>query len=428
MGASQIPEERYDVAVIGAGAAGLAAAAELAAAGRSVLLLEARERIGGRCWTLREPGLAAPIELGAEFIHGEARVTRALMRKAGMTALDSGRIQRHLDAGRLKPIDGFAEAKKAVEGISMAKDLSFAAFLRGRKISKKTKTMANLMVEGFDAADPRLASARAIAEEWGGAEMGASQPRPLGGYGTLLGWLAGSLGPRVRLRLQAVVQRVEWKPRSVAIEGQFLGRRFRVRARSAIVTVPIGVLQARTIRFDPPLRAKRDALRKLASGPVVKVALEFDAPFWEERYPETGFFHSPGAPVPTFWTQLPRHAPFLIGWSGGPKADALYGRSSEAVARQALGVLERLFGKRARVESGLQRFRVQDWRADPFARGAYSYVKVGGAGARESLAATLGGTLFFAGEATDVEQAGTVAGALESGTRAAREMLRAYPR
>lgn len=422
MGAAQIPEEPYDVAVIGAGAAGLAAAAELSAAGRSVIVLEARERIGGRCWTLLEPG-AAPIELGAEFIHGEAQVTRALMRKAGMAAVDSVRIQRYLEAGQLKRVDGFAEAKKAVEGISIAKDLSFAAFLRGRRLSKKTKTMANLMVEGFDAADPRLASARAIAEEWRGAEMGASQPRPLGGYGELLGWLARSLGPRVRLRLQAVVQKVEWKPRSVAIEGQFVGKRFRTRARSAIVTVPVGVLLARAIRFDPPLRAKSGALGKLASGPVVKVALEFDAPFWEERYPDTGFFHSPGGPLPTFWTQLPCHAPYLIGWAGGPKADALFGLSPSAVTREALAALARLFGKGARVESRLQRFRVQDWRADPFARGAYSYVKVGGAGAREALAAPLGGTLFFAGEATDVEQSGTVAGALESGRRAAREAL-----
>jgi monoamine oxidase len=164
-------------------------------------------------------------------------------------------------------------------------------------------------------------------------------------------------------------------------------------------------------------------LKKLASGPVVKVALEFDAAFWEERYPDTGFFHSPGAALPTFWTQLPRHVPLQIGWAGGPKAAALSGLSAAAVAREALAVLERLFGRRARVESRLQRVRVQDWRADPFARGAYSYVRVGGAGAREALAAPLGGTLFFAGEATDLEQSGTVAGALESGKRAVRELL-----
>ena len=96
--------------MIGAGAAGLSAAAELGRAGRSVLVLEARERVGGRCWTVREPGIAAPVELGAEFIHGEARITRELLRRAGMTAVDSGRIQRALEGGKLGPVDGFGEA------------------------------------------------------------------------------------------------------------------------------------------------------------------------------------------------------------------------------------------------------------------------------------------------------------------------------
>ena len=284
------------------------------------------------------------------------------------------------------------------------------------------------MVEGFDAADPRVASARAIAEEWGGAEMGASQPRPAGGYGELLGWLAASLHARVRLRMQAVVREVRWSSRSVEVEGRFLGQPFRARARQAVVTLPIGVLEAGSVRFRPALRAKAGALRGLVSGPVVKAALRFDSAFWEDRYPGVGFFHSPGAAFPTFWTQQPRHAPFLIAWAGGPKADALTGRPPRAILAQAVAALERLFGKRMDVGSRLQNARVQDWRADPFSRGAYSYLRVGGTGSREALAAPLAGTLFFAGEATDTEQSGTVAGALESGKRAARELLRGESR
>ena len=409
--------------VIGAGAAGLAAAAELGRAGRSVLVLEARERVGGRCWTVREPGVAAPVELGAEFIHGEAEITHQLLRQAGMTALDSGRIQRTLERGKLAAVDGFAEAKKSVEGISLPKDVSFAALLKSRNLPEKTKTFAAMMVEGFDAADPRLASARAIAEEWGGAEMGASQPRPSAGYGELLAWLVGSLEPRVKLRLQAVVREVKWKRWAVEVRGAFLGKPFTVRAKQAIVTLPVGVLQAGSVRFRPALGEKRAALRNLVSGPVVKLALRFDSPFWEERCPDVSFFHCPGGFFPTFWNQLPRHAPCLIGWAGGPKADAHAGLAAGEVVRRALATLERLFGKAARAESRLQNFRLQDWRADPFARGAYSYVRVGGTGAREALAAPLAATLYFAGEATDTEQAGTVAGAFESGRRAARELL-----
>jgi monoamine oxidase len=396
-----------------------------------VLLLEARDRIGGRCWTIAEPGLAVPMELGAEFIHGEADVTRSLMREAGMAAVDSGRVQRMLTRGRLAAVDGFAQAKRAVRGISLAKDLSFEALLKRQTLPAKTKTLARLMVEGFDAADPQRVSAQSIVEEWGGAEMGASQPRPEGGYGRLLGWLAASLGPRVRLRLQAVVREVHWTARPVAhpleVRGARLGAPFAVRAKRAIVTLPVGVLQSGSVRFRPTL-PKTQALRRIASGPVVKVALRFDEPFWEKRHAQVGFFHSPGAAFPTFWTQLPRHAPFLIAWAGGPKGDALHGRAPGAVARKAIAGLEAIFGRAARVESQLQSVRVQDWRADPFARGAYSYVRVGGAGAREALAAPVAGCLHFAGEATSVEQAGTVAGALESGRRAARELLRGDPR
>ena len=411
--------------MIGAGAAGLAAASELARAGRSVLVLEARERIGGRCWTLHEPAAAAPIELGAEFIHGSAEITRALLRRSGAKAVDSVRVQRCLVRGRLRPVDGFAEAKKAVQGLLLSTDISFGSLLQRRKLSEKTKTMARLMVEGFDAADPRLASARAIAEEWAGGEMGASQPRPQGGYGRLLAWLAESVARRgVQMKLQAVVERVSWGGRTVEVEGRALGRSFEVRARHAVVTLPLGVLQAGRVRFAPALAEKRAALRGLVSGPVVKGAFVFHSAFWEARHRPVAFFHSPGAAFPTFWTQLPRRAPLLIGWAGGPKARALSGRPPRDVVGEAIGTLEALFGRRAGVESMLQSVRLHDWSADPHARGAYSYVRVGGAGARQALAAPLRGTLFFAGEATDSEQAGTVAGALQSGIRAARELLK----
>ena len=413
-----------EVIVIGAGAAGLAAAAELAQAGRTALVLEARERIGGRCWTRREPGLAVPIELGAEFIHGAAEVTHALLAKAGTTSVDSGRLQRFLAGGKLKAIDGFAEAQKSVRNKSALekKDLSFEAFLSRQKLPERTRTFARMMVEGFDAADPRRASARAIAEEWGGAEMGASQPRPLGGYGPLLGWLAGSLDPAlVRIQLQSVVSAIRWASGAVEVEGRFLDRPFRARARQAVVTLPLGVLQSRSVRFVPHLKEKRKPLRALASGPVVKAALRFREAFWEKSHPGVAFFHAPGSAFPTFWAQLPMHSPVLIGWAGGPKASRLAGLGTGEVMRRATSSLEALFGRDV-VESQLQGVLVQDWQNDPCARGAYSYVLVNGEGARESLAAPLDDTLFFAGEATSVEQPGTVAGALESGTRAAREL------
>lgn len=413
-----------EVVVIGAGAAGLAAADGLARAGCRVLVLEARERVGGRCFTRRMAGLDIPVEVGAEFIHGEARATRALLRAAGVKAIDSVRGQHTLEAGRLRAVNGFGEAQRAVQGASLDHDVSFAQFLRGRRVSEKTKVLATLMVQGFDAADPRCVSARSIIEEWGeGGSLGDSQPRPQGGYGPVFDWLARSLVARgVQLRLQSVVQRIEWRRGLVVVRGQFLGEPFAVRASRAVITLPLGVLQSRKI-FSPAVSGKNEALKKLASGPVIRVAMRFDERFWESRAPGVAFFHNPRAPFPTFWTPLPMRAPLLTAWAGGPKAGRMTGATEKRLVALALASIESVLGE----APGLAQAYVQDWQQDPFARGGYSYVLVGGENARQELAAPVGDTLYFAGEATDIEEAGTVAGALRSGQRAARQLLELRP-
>jgi monoamine oxidase len=406
-----------DVIVIGAGAAGLAAAHELARAGQSVLVLEARDRVGGRCWTRHMPGLEIPVEVGAEFIHGEAKVTFALLKQAGMSAVDSVREQRYLADGRLRTGDAFAAAQRAIGKARLDRDISFDQFLARRRVPARTKELARMMVQGFDAADPRRVSAKSIIEEWGGGSLGDTQPRPQGGYGALMGWLANAIVARgARLHLGAAVTSLKWSRGEATIGGTFAGERFAARAQRAIVTLPLGVLQHGPLR----LPQKREALRKLASGPVVRVALRFHEPFWQKRAPGVAFFHSPAAPFPTFWTPLPMRAPLLTCWAGGPKAAKLTGAPERKLIRAALASVESVFGRVA----GLAAVHVQDWYNDPLSRGGYSYVLVGGEGAREALAAPLDDTVFFAGEATDSEEAGTVAGALRSGQRAAREVLR----
>ena len=411
--------------MIGAGAAGLAAAAELASAGRRVVILEARERIGGRCWTHRLPGVSAPVELGAEFIHGRPESTLRLLKRADIATLDSVRSSLYAAGGKLVPIEPFAEAARAVRGAVLHEDISFATFLARRRLAERTRTFARLMVQGFDAADPARVSAQSIVEEWGGgASIGSSQPRPASGYGPMLERLAAeALARGAQLRLQAVVRRVRWQPGAVHVEGEFLGERFVHTARRAIVTLPLGVLQAGAVRFEPALREKRKALAQLASGPVVKAALRFAHPFWEKLSPGTAFFHSPRASFPTFWTPLPARVPLLIGWAGGPKAERLGRLSEPKLIQEALSGVRGLFGKVPPVHAAL----VHDWRRDPFAHGAYSYVLVGGRGARETLASPIADTLFFAGEATDADDSGTVGGALASGERAARQVLEASP-
>jgi monoamine oxidase len=183
------------------------------------------------------------------------------------------------------------------------------------------------------------------------------------------------------------------------------------------------------VRFAPPLTDKRPALARLAAGPVVKVSLRFGAPFWEEvdhgRYRDISFFHSPGALFPTFWTALPSRAPLVVAWAGGPKAARLAGMPADDRIAHAVRSFEAMFGKRMRAGRQIEAAWCHDWQRDPFARGAYSYTLVGGHDARRRLAAPLRDTLYFAGEAADSSgEHGTVAGALHSGIRAARELLR----
>jgi len=217
-----------DVLIIGAGAAGLAAAAELARAGKSALVLEARDRIGGRIWSLDVPGLPVPVELGAEFIHGRPAATFSLMRKAGIAAVDAPIVRSAVQRGGLAPRgdDLFSEIQRMMRQRVSAlakKDVSVETFLAraAHGLSKEARTLARMRVEGYEAADPARASARAIAEDWGteGA-ANAGHFRPQGGYGALLAALAGGLrGSRVELRLQSVVRAVRWRSGAVEVEG-----------------------------------------------------------------------------------------------------------------------------------------------------------------------------------------------------------------
>jgi len=403
-----LPQVQADILVIGAGAAGLAAADELARAGRSVLVVEARDRVGGRCLTRRLPGIPAPVELGAEFIHGRPAATLSLLKRANIPAVDSTRTQRIALDGRLLDANIFAQAQRIARHPPKGRDLSFRAFLARQRLPKLTRMLATMMVQGFDAADPGRVSAREIVEEWSGGGLGVSQQRPQGGYGPLMAFLAN----QVQVQLGTVVHAVRWKRSSVEVRGTFRGEPWSAWAPRAVITVPIGVLPSL-------VREKRHALAKLESGPVVRVALAFREAFWKKDHPGVAFFHSPNAPFPTFWTPLPMHAPLLTCWAGGPKASRLTGKSERTLLGKALESVRSVIG----LPEEPRAFLLHDWQADPFARGAYSYVRVGGTGAREELAAALEETLFFAGEATDTEQSGTVGGALASGLRAAREVL-----
>jgi monoamine oxidase len=437
-----------DVIIIGAGAAGLAAARSLAEASLRVIVLEARDRAGGRAWSQPLGRDSVPAELGAEFIHGPAPQTMALLRETGAAAIDTGgETWLCGDAGMLERDDG-DEGFGAVAGIferarRLPEDESVETFLRrfaGDAAMRETADTARQFVEGFDAADTRIASAYSIADEWRSG-VDSLSARPLGGYRPIFEFLHDACGAAgVTICLSSIVRRISWKHAAVTVDVQRTsGELSSVRARAAIVTLPVGVLRhggdETAIAFEPDLPAdKYEALRRIEMGHAVKVVLQFRSAFWERlengRYRDAGHFRCKGQPFNAYWTQYPVRSELVAAWAGGPKATALDGATPAELIESALTGFGALFGELALAREELVRAVAHDWTHDPFARGAYSYVALGGVagngGARIALGKPVDDTLFFAGEATSSDnQGGTVNGALESGERAAREVAAA---
>lgn len=438
---------RFDVIIIGAGAAGLAAGRALSGAGKRVCILEARDRIGGRVSTLHLPDLPLPIELGAEFIHGEDASTFSIVDAARLTAMelpDSHWWSRDGAWEQVEDFWGLIDDLRVKIG-ARKRDLSFADFLRSRRgITPRMRELACGFVEGYHAADAdrmsTLALRMADQEQEQESGTGNRQFRLAGGQDALLAWLHSGLDPeRVELRLGTVATHIQWAPRAVTVECRPRHARVteRIRASAVLISIPIGVWKAPrdqegAIRFDPPLREKEDALAKIEAGHVVKIAFRFRERFWDDPdflkqrgASSINFLHGGDRFMPTWWTSAPARSPILTGWAGGPAADALLAEGPDVMTDRALDAMANAWCvPRRRLDSLLEGTFTHDWQRDPYSRCAYSYAGVGGSGAADALAKPLRGTLFFAGEATSSDETGTVAGAVESGRRAARELLK----
>ncbi|HET9013915.1 MAG TPA: NAD(P)/FAD-dependent oxidoreductase [Gemmatimonadaceae bacterium] len=435
---------RADVVVIGAGVAGLAAARRLHEQGLRVVVLEARDRIGGRVFTQRDSRASLPIELGAEFLHGEAPEVRAIADNARLTPVDIVGGRWHAAHGRFTCIDDFWDRLDRVlrhADAARVPDRPIAALFAERPGGHRfaaDRSLAREFVEGFHAAELDRISERSIAD---GGNPGADEEeqrlaRLIGGYDAVPSWLAAPIASQIRLGV--IASAVEWSPGRVVVRGRSGDSAMTVRARAAVVTVPVSLLRAGArgrgaITFAPEVEPIRVAASTVEMGQVQRVAVLLDRPLIEllatrrrTMLARAAFVHARGAEVPVWWTSYPLRSGLLVGWAGGPAAMAL-GASPASLRGRVLRSLADTFGADRRT---LDRHLVgtfhHDWSRDPFSRGAYSYALVGGSDAAATLARPLRGTLFFAGEATDPEgRTGTVHGAIATGHRAASQLRRA---
>jgi monoamine oxidase len=438
-----------DVVVIGAGVAGLAAGRALHERGIDVTIVEARERLGGRILTVRNEGVSAPVELGAEFVHGSAPEVTQIVEDAGMRVVDIAGQRREAHGARFRPMDDYWERLDRVMGRlrSRARDRSFEDFLSrqpGGKALSSDRTLARRYVEGFHAADVTRISERALAD--GGSPGDDLDERRLGrlldGYDQIPRWLAEPIAPRVRL--SSIVSRVRWEPGSAEVSVVDADHRLRdmLNACAVLITVPLGVWRAPAnatgaIALDPPLPDRDAQLRCLEMGHVARVVIRVSNRFWtDSSYARRrgakelhclSFLQAARDDFATWWTAYPTTAPLLVAWQGGPRAAAMLALGREHTEECALRAMREVFHlSRARVDGLVEEVLCHDWTHDPFARGAYSYQAVGGHAAPSSLARPVSYTLFFAGEAIDAEgRTGTVHGAIATGRRAAAQVLAA---
>jgi monoamine oxidase len=435
--------DSYDTLVLGAGIAGLAAARTLADAGQRVAVIEARDRIGGRIFTdhvmPRNSGEPVSIELGAEFIHGLPPVSWDLIKAAKLNTyeLDGAHLS-FLRGAFQSSSEDYGDGASVIDEMTAwlerqprGTDVTFEEYLDRAGIDGPRRRRATAYVEGFNAADSRVIGVAALVKQKR-AEDQVDSDRLFhveAGYDALPTFLADRFrAAGGTLLLEYPIRRVLWSQNAVAVSGVDAGgRSFDLHAERAIVTLPLGVLQAGTVEFEPAPQEIWSNAARMAMGPVVRISLLFDAKFWQQ---DLSFLLARDEVLSAWWTPMPNRAPLITGWAGGPKAAALTQRigtraDGRALLEESLGELSLLYGIAAQdLHARLISWHTHDWQADPYSRGAYSYAPAGALNASANMTLPVAGTLFFAGEHTDTTgHWGTVHGALGSGLRAAAQLL-----
>ncbi len=421
--------ESRPVIIVGAGAAGLAAAARLSEHEIPSVILEAADRVGGRIYTqVFTSGL--PVELGAEFVHGLPPQSMQLIHRAGLAHMEWKGKDFLVTGGRYRTVESLWDEVDNLNS-SLAKstrrskqDISWGDALdqsRYAQAKKQKLAFARNFMEGFHGADPSKLSMRSLKQMDRYSEKIDSDRAflILGGYQSLL----AVMGPPPKIRFQTKVNKIEWKNREVKISAENPGGAIEESCRAVIITVPLPVLSK--LEFVPALEEKKKAISGLAMGEVTKITFEFSESFWRE---ETRLINSPGADFSTWWTQSPIRSPQIVAWAGNRVTQSFAGFSDEQIVDRALDSAASIFKiDRKKLKSNFVRANYHNWSQDPHSQGSYSYVTAGGLPSQKKLAQPIEKTLYFAGEACHwLGNHATVDGAIETGIWAADSLKRDF--
>ena len=422
----------FDVLVLGAGIAGLVCARMLAETGQRVCLVEATGRVGGRILTHRIGNQV--VELGAEFVHGRPPELIALIAEAGLPLVERTGTQISFKDGHLtadtNARDGMFDPLDSLRTYA-GPDLSFRDYLAQSAFGLNTDAAQAALsyVEGFNAADANQISSISLGIQQTAEDSidGDRLAHIAEGYDRLPLFVADRFRTAGgHLRRNTLVTAIHWGTGRVAFEtaaGELV-------AAKAVLTLPLGVLQAGTVRIVPEPRAILAAAALMRMGAVSRFTLVFRQRFWQTLPPQPvlhdlSFLFDFGELPSVWWSTHPEDTCSLTGWIGGPRARVLLAMSQTELAHLGCHALARIFHlPESALHDQLIACVTHDWSADANSLGSYSYAAVNGANASTRMAQPVEHTLYFAGEHTDTTgHWGTVHGALRSGYRAAHQIL-----
>ncbi|MEO8414792.1 MAG: NAD(P)/FAD-dependent oxidoreductase [Ginsengibacter sp.] len=423
----------YDVIIIGGGAAGLMGAKLLSEAGKKILLLEAKDRLGGRIQ--RVENFSFPVEGGAEFIHGNLKTTFSLLKEAGLKKeMVRGNFCR-VTNGKWSTEDGPVPywellIKKLHE---CEEDTSINIFLEKAFKAKRydmLKKQFRKYIEGYDAADPDYANVFAVRNEMEGADEG--QYRPVPDYLALINFLKETcLKHRCVIKTGEPVKKIAYNENMEIHTNseKYIGNK-------VIVAVPVGVLQCRKnnesfIEFPFSIKKYITAAKQIGNGGVIKFLLEFHEAFWldenflqERKIPAPSYIFS-DAIIPTWWTQYPNQEPLLTGWIAGPASLEMKNYSEEKFKNILLASLSSIFSMSFDdIKGRLKKVDIINWIKEPHILGGYSYSTLETEKARQFMGKPFENAFYFAGEYLIKNSSSTVDAALQSGRDVAWQILK----
>ena len=414
---------KYDVIIIGAGAAGLLSAKDLAKGGYNVCMLEAAAIAGGRILTIKED-FENHLEAGAEFIHGKLDLTFQLLKEANLSyeTVDGKMIG--IQQGQWESEGHYDQWDEFMQQLRKLKtDVTIHQFLEENFSTPEyihLRQAVQRFSEGFDLADISKASILSVKKEW--EDIDKIQYRINGGYIGLIDYLVNFCRQlNTEFHFDTCVNRIEHEEGNVIVH-TVDNKKFE--ANKLIITVSAGVLQSGTVQFKPALTDHAVAIQGLGFGAVIKFLFEFKTNFWKEFDDEIGFLLT-DEEIPTWWTQLPAESNLLTGWLGGPNATKKAFESESSLLQAALQSLSSIFHiPPAMLREELANYKIINWLNQRYIKGGYSYNTLQSEKAKEILSAPVNNTIYFAGEAiSNSESKGTVESALQSGHDTAKMII-----